>query len=310
MYKTRVRVLEGTNSPKINESTNPGRPRRSRHDKHRRSKRNSVVFQADPSRKREFQPAYFYDERTIHSLSYRSKEFSSLLDSGKYVFYDGYVCLKSPDCFQIVNGETVFQKSYVESHLSEYCIAYNSWDLLHIGRVFRFRYASPSRKREIPFTGIVRNASKEDEVISEEEKREFIAFAFGGGDDSFSEYLVELLNNKVKITQTELSNRTGISTKTIQSMTRNKKPSKPMMPRKYKLNYVVACAIALHLDPFQSDQFIKLSGHQLRCDEPLERAYQRLLNIYWRRSVYDCNLILEEQGFPAMTNNENIYSYK
>ena len=93
-----------------------------------RSLRNSpvlVTMGAEEIRQPQSIPRFQYTETTIQILARRSPEFRKNLYNGKYIFYDGYICLKSPQCFSFINGKTYFHKEFVEQHLDEYCVAYN-----------------------------------------------------------------------------------------------------------------------------------------------------------------------------------------
>ena len=121
--------------------------------------------------------------------------------------------------------------------------------------------------------------------------------------NTYSELLYWYMNHPVKITQEELSNRTGISTSTIRRM---------LSAEKYNHNpdirAVIACIVGLHIDFIYSEKLLTLAGYNLLLDTKRNKIYRRIINLYYNASVTDCNNLLMAQNETPLTANKKIVS--
>ena len=144
-----------------------------------------------------------------------SAEFRKCVDTGKYVFAEGRMVLRSSDCIEVTAGRISIKDS-IRSKLEDYCI--------HVERSRKYRTNAIPRKhpgvhyrmhaRPGGFTVEIKNAGKFSEVSVKDWTR---LIATGGGGNlpyDFGDAL-KLLMEEREITVEQLAETSGLSEKTI-----------------------------------------------------------------------------------------------
>lgn len=156
-----------------------------------------------------------------------SAEFRKCVDTGKYVFVEGCMVLRSPDCIEVAAGRISIKDS-IRSKLEDYCI--------HIERTRKYRtgvvprrnpYVRYSMRRSGGFTVEIKNAGKFSEVSVKDWTR---LIATGGGGNlpyDFGDAL-KLLMEEREITVEQLAETSGLSEKTISRLRSGE--NKPSLP--------------------------------------------------------------------------------
>ena len=234
---------------------------------------------------------YEFDGHSFLHMYLHYPEFKSSVDSGKYVFVDGKVVLKSKNCLRVENGrlKTI---DFSDNELSEYCLS-----LVYI----RIPIVKAPRRipgvNHRPFT----NYKREIHIVEAQKvsllkdiTKDNLFEVIGGGPEppnSFGKALIHFMSAR-GVTIEQLAGETGLSPKTIQRM-RN---TPNIIP---ELKSVVAVCIGLHLDPYESDMLLHLAGYNL-TDRKIDCIYRFFLNVVYKESVEDCNEMLVRVGMDPL----------
>ncbi|MBQ8306052.1 MAG: hypothetical protein IJX90_07540 [Blautia sp.] len=223
--------------------------------------------------------SYDFSQQSILLLYRKDPRFQIILDSGKYVFFNGYLCLKSGICHSKMTGR-YFLSSGVMKNPGKYLL----------GKELRVSSASlkghsASRERIIGYR------EPPDHLTNDA----FDTFLGDHGENSsFGKQLTEYMKNT---TCEELSERTGVSVDTILKYRQYR--NQPNQPRPVLKNVVALC-IGLHLVYYCSEHLLGLAGYTLR-DTPDEKAYQFLLQCAPAETVSRCNRFLLSRGLKPLT---------
>lgn len=245
--------------------------------------------------------SYEFDGLSFLHLYLRYPKFKQAIDSGKYVFVDGKVVLKSKKCLRMKNGRLT-TIDFSDEELSEYCLS-----LVHIHKPIAYHYRpvlgrrapgrhGPAYSRKI-------SAARETNIVEAKKvsslkdiTNDNLFVMIGGGQEppnNFCKALVHFMEVR-GITVEQLADETGLSEKTIQRM-RNDPDRTP------SLESVVAVCVGLHLDAYDSDMLLHLAGYQL-TNRKTDRIYRLFLNFAFKESVKDCNNMLIRLGMKPLTD--------
>lgn len=233
-------------------------------------------------------------------LYLRYPKFKSAIDSGKYVFVDGKVVLKSKKCLRVKDGRLT-TIDFSDEEISEYCLS-----LVYIRRPMGVHYRPALGRRAPGRRGSVYRLRMPtiETRIAEAKKisslkditKDNLFVMIGGGQEppiNFCKALVHFMT-VCGVTIAQLAEETGLSEKTIQRM-RNDPDRTP------SLESVVAVCVGLHLDAYDSDMLLHLAGYQL-TNRKTDRVYRLFLNFAFKESVKDCNDLLIRLGMEPLTD--------
>lgn len=223
-----------------------------------------------------------------------SAEFRKCVDTGKYVFAEGRMVLRSPDCIEVAAGRISIKDS-IRSKLEDYCI--------HVERSRRYRSGVMPKKRSGVrykmharpggFIVEIKNAGKFSEVSVKDWTR---LIATGGGGNlpyDFGDAL-KLLMEEREITVEQLAETSGLSEKTISRLRSGE--NKPSLPT------VIAICIGLSLDPFIAEQLVNIAGYSLG-GKKADRAFKLILGVAYSITIFDANDFLKKMGLPILNKN-------
>ena len=222
-----------------------------------------------------------------------SADFRRCVDTGKYVFADGHMVLRSPDCIEITAGRISIKNS-IRSKLEDYCI--------HIERSRKQRSVILPRKRPGAhykmrihggFSVEIKNAGKFSEVSAKDWTK---LIATGGGGNlpyDFGDAL-KLLMEEREISVEQLAEASSLSEKTISRLRSGE--NKPSLPT------VIAICIGLSLDPFIAEQLVNIAGYSLG-GKKADRAFKLILGVAYSITIFDANDFLKKMGLPILNKN-------
>lgn len=245
-------------------------------------------------------PSYEFDGLSFLHLYLRYPKFKQAIDSGKYVFVDGKVVLKSKKCLRMENGRLT-TIDFSDEELSEYCLS-----LVHILKPIGYRYRPVLGRRAPGYRSPAYrqiSTARETDIVEAKKvsslkdiTKENLFMMIGGGQEppnNFCKALVHFMEVR-GVTVEQLADETGLSEKTIQRM-RNDSDRTP------SLESVVAVCVGLHLDAYDSDMLLHLAGYQL-TNRKTDRIYRLFLNFAFKESVKDCNDMLIRLGMDPLTD--------
>lgn len=223
-----------------------------------------------------------------------SAEFRKCVDTGRYVFAEGHMVLRSPDCIEVTAGRISIKDS-IRSKLEDYCIHIERSRKQRTGVVYRKHPGAHYKMHARPggFTVEIKNAGKFSEVSVKDWTR---LIATGGGGNlpyDFGDAL-KLLMEEREITVEQLAETSGLSEKTISRLRSGE--NKPALPT------VIAICIGLSLDPFIAEQLVNIAGYSLG-GKKADRAFKLILGIAYSITIFDANNFLKKMGLPILNKN-------
>lgn len=222
-----------------------------------------------------------------------SVEFRKCVDTGRYVFAEGRMVLRSPDCVEVTAGRISIKDS-IRSKLEDYCIHTERSRKYRTGAVPRRNpHVRYSIRRSGGFTVEIKNAGKFSEVSVKDWTR---LIATGGGGNlpyDFGDAL-KLLMEEREITIEQLAETSGLSEKTISRLRSGE--NKPSLPT------VIAICIGLSLDPFIAEQLVNIAGYSLG-GKKADRAFKLILGVAYSITIFDANNFLKKMGLPILNKN-------
>lgn len=253
--------------------------------------------------------------------------FRDAIMSGAYFYYNGKLCLYRSDSLNFQGARVEYADS-VKEHPEMYLLSSarrvpairrkmylkSHKDLKSGKSVVRSKsahgYQSKIDKGNAPklevvachASGYSREANKAETILSqaiEATVSKVIEFVNGGGEgpqDSFGAFFTWLMDEKYKVSKKELSDVTGIDSRTITRM-RTESEYKP------SLEYIVACCVALGLLPWECDTLLYLAGYTLRLGNKAERAYITIIHVFAVDcSLIECDEILDQMGVTKLSD--------
>ena len=252
--------------------------------------------------------SYQFSEESLFEFYIKYRAFQRLINTGKYIFVDKHLVL---DSFKYIskNADTFCLTDYAIKHLRECCVSIKSnYQMV----LYRKPMAARRRPGSNPSGGVspLGHAKEftgysfipaEHESSFEIDHSSFMDYISGGQEpphNSFGSALVFLMQRE-SITEEELSEKTGISVRTIDRLRGDKnQPS---------LEHVIAICIALKLSYADSELMTELAGHDIsalaRRVTPAIRAYRFLIEIMrYEWTVHECNEFLRKHNLSPLTN--------
>ena len=249
--------------------------------------------------------SYDFSHLNILDLYANSPEFRTIMNSGKYVYVNGRLVLNTSRVFLNRGGYYCINPQVVSSidrfSLSERTV-YSRLNLhfqkpltmkLRAGRlgyggglahgenIYRYNH---STYVEPACDDPVSTIYAKFDIYQKQRPPKESTFA-----DALKKYMEES-----NIAEEELSERTGISVRTIDRY-RNDSKVRP------KLYHAIAICIALHLFANVSEEMIKLAGYELR-DTGNEYIYRFLLQAGVAYTVKECNDFLRKMDLKPLTS--------
>ena len=225
----------------------------------------------------------------------RNPNFRKVIDTGDYRYCDGHYCRADSKYLFIDQLGFEHLTPYAREHMDECCLVFQ--------RVYRNGVVQM-------LNGIIRKGvgkSRQDiryqrkdggSPVTDEGRKTLAMIRQQKADraiieKSFNQMTVELMDRR-KISVVPLAEATGLSRDTIKNM-RNESG------RLFPIQEIVAVAIALHLPPDVSREYLRRSPMNfLDTDEMY--CYQYALNEWYRLPVSEVNRRLVEMGIKPLTN--------
>ena len=195
----------------------------------------------------------FFISREQFAKNYlKDKEFRKLIDSRKFMYVDGHVCVNDPDIYyQTSKGPRL--KEEVLKHIDQYCLRFievYERDETYIFRFGRLHSDEEYNKHFLYFPP--KEYSIEDPQPDVVHQQQINMRYLRSLPRFFPEMLTKLMED-CNVSVEELSGRTGISTRTINRL-RNE------LRTEYSADQIVAIIVGLHLPPWVSDHVLKAAS--------------------------------------------------
>ena len=234
----------------------------------------------------QFSPIELLDEYA------KSSDFRKCVDSGKYVFANGYMVLRSLKCIEILDGKIAVKNS-IRDNLEDFCVHHILTMKGRQGVMPKQRPGVAYRLKSRKFTTKIKNAKKFSDISADDWT---LLIATGGGDNlpyDFGVALTQLMEERA-VTIEQLAEVSWLSEKTISRLRSG--ANNPTLPT------VIAICIGLSLDPFIGEQLVNLAGYSLG-GKKADRAYKLLLGVAYSITMSDANEFLEKMDLPILTKS-------
>jgi len=224
----------------------------------------------------------------------RNPEFRKIIDTGLYTYVEGHYCLDDPDFIRTDQFGFRHLTQYARVNMDKCCLAFKVVYQNTIIRVFNGIMRKNGGKARQDFHYIKKDGSS---PVTEEGRKRLAAIRKQKADQAliektFNQMTVDLMDGR-KINIVPLAEATGLSRDTIKNMRNDPR-------RLFPIQEVVAVAIALHLPPEVSREYIRHAPTNfLDTDEMF--CYKYALNEWYQLSVAEVNRKLVEMGVPPLT---------
>ena len=224
----------------------------------------------------------------------RNEEFRKVIDSGTYLYVEGHYCLN--DRLYIYTDRYGWDHltPYARAHMDECCLVFEQVYQIGFTRVLNgIIRRSPGKGNQ------EKRYKKKDgsSAVTEEGRRlraQILKAEANGpfAEKSFNEMTVELMEWR-NISILSLAEATGLSRDTIKNMRND--PN-----RVFPIQEIIAVAIALHLEPEQSQEYLRHAPSNFLGTEEM-RLYRYAVKEWYKLSVAIVNRKLVEMGAKPLT---------
>ena len=209
-------------------------------------------------------------------------DFRKLLDSGRYVFADGHVCLNDERYVRAAaNGLRL--TAWANAHVDQCCLRFVSVYEPCGFSDYRFSCLNSDEEYNRHYIAF----AEEDDALSAREKLEHMTRVLDALPDAFPQAL-SFLMEQTGVTEEALEERSGISVSTISRLRRKERAN-------YSLDQVVALCVALRLPPWLSGELLARAGLMLRRTKQ-HRAYRLILDCMFMDSLDTVQNFLKASG--------------
>ncbi len=226
--------------------------------------------------------SFVIDRESVYTIYKEDKEFRKQIQSGRYVYVDGHVCLNDNRYIRVTQLG-VRLTPWANAHVDECCLRF-----VHIyeqSGIANYRFGTMNSDEE--YNKHYFAFADEKNRLSDENKFAAMTRILDSMPNSFHGALTYLMN-QAHITIEMLEERSGISGRTISRLRTEEN-------REYSIDQVIAICIGLHLPPWLSRGLIERAGYVLRNSKQ-HQAYQFVLDCLFMDSVDDVQRFLETTG--------------
>lgn len=224
----------------------------------------------------------------------RNPEFRKIIDTGDYVYAEGHYCLNTLDYIRRDQSGVLHLTPRARKSMAECCLVfkreYKKSGFRIINGILEKNLGNgPSRVRYVKKDGTspVTDEGRRRRAMIRKLKADQALVEKG-----FNQMTVELMEAR-KISIVPLAEATGLSRDTIKNMRND-----PV--RLFPIQEIVAVAIALHLPPDVSREYIRHAPTNFLDTEEMY-CYRYALYNWYEWSVADVNRALVEMGVPPLT---------
>lgn len=227
-----------------------------------------------------------------------NKDFRKAIDTGKFVYVEGHVCLD--DEKYIIHSEgRVKLTQYALSHMDECCFAFDkgySYQSKYQGQKYytQMMYKTPSQvaAQEYSFEMNAHNRI----LLSQIQRAGRSADAMRLYPGAFSETLVQLMKEK-KLSNKKLADASLVGERTIQRL-RNEEEYPTTVQT------VLGLCYGLQLSVPEAEMLVGKTDFNIKPTNPQNNAYRCVLSSCAENSIYEVNEMLESCGFEPLGSSK------
>ena len=227
-----------------------------------------------------------------------NKDFRKAIDTGKFVYVEGHVCLDD-EKYIIHSDGRVKLTQYALSHMDECCLAFDkeySYQSKYQGQKYytQMMYKTPSQvaAQEYSFEMNAHNRT----LLSQIQRASRSADAMRLYPGAFSETLVQLMKEK-KLSNKKLADASLVGERTIQRL-RNEEEYPTT------IQTVLGLCYGLQLSVPEAEMLVGKTDFNIKPTNPQNNAYRCILSSCAENSIYEVNEMLESCGFEPLGSSK------
>lgn len=227
-----------------------------------------------------------------------NKDFRKAIDTGKFVYVEGHVCL-GDEKYIIHSDGRVKLTQYALSHMDECCLAFDkgySYQSKYQGQKYytQMMYKTPSQvaAQEYSFEMNAHNRT----LLSQIQRASRSADAMSLYPGAFSETLVQLMKEK-KLSNKKLADASLVGERTIQRL-RNEEEYPTT------IQTVLGLCYGLQLSVPEAEMLVGKTDFNIKPTNPQNNAYRCVLSSCAENSIYEINEMLESCGFEPLGSSK------
>lgn len=220
-----------------------------------------------------------------------SGAFREQIDSGRYVFVDGHICIND-ERYVRETSQGLRLTPWANEHVDECCLRFINVYVPYGISEYRFGCLNSDEEYNRHYLSFAEDVTN----WSEAEKMEYMGKVVGSLPDTFPETLSYLMEKK-GITEEKMEELSGISVSTISRLRRKERSN-------YSIDQIIAICVTLHLPPWLSSELLSQAGILLRRTKQ-HRAYRMILDCLFMDSLDKVQGFLVEAGCERLKLKAN-----
>lgn len=227
-----------------------------------------------------------------------NKDFRKAIDTGRFVYIEGHVCLDDEKYIIHSDGRVKFTQ-YALSHMDECCLAFDkeySYQSKYQGQKYytqmMYKILSQVAAQEYSFEMNAHNRT----LLSQIQRASRSADAMRLYPGAFSETLVRLMKEK-KLSNKKLADASLVGERTIQRL-RNEEEYPTT------IQTVLGLCYGLQLSVPEAEMLVGKTDFNIKSTNPQNNAYRCVLSSCAENSIYEVNEMLESCGFEPLGSSK------
>ncbi len=223
-----------------------------------------------------------------------NKEFRKAVDTGKFIYVEGHVCLDNEKYIVRFDGRVKLTQ-YALSHMNECCLVFDkgySYESKYQGRKYytQIMYKTPEQSyaQEYSFEMNKHNMTLLAQIQGANKSANSMRLYPG----AFSETLVQMMKER-KISNKKLADLSLVGEKTIQRLRNNEEYPTTVQT-------VIGLCFGLRLSVPEAEMLISKTDFNIKPTNPQNYAYRCALSTCAETNIYEINEMLESCGYEPL----------
>ena len=223
-----------------------------------------------------------------------NKEFRKAVDTGKFIYVEGHVCLDNEKYIVRFDGRVKLTQ-YALSHMNECCLVFDkgySYESKYQGRKHytQIMYKTPEQSyaQEYSFEMNKHNMTLLAQIQGANKSANSMRLYPG----AFSETLVQMMKER-KISNKKLADLSLVGEKTIQRLRNNEEYPTTVQT-------VIGLCFGLRLSVPEAEMLISKTDFNIKPTNPQNYAYRCALSTCAETNIYEINEMLESCGYEPL----------
>ena len=218
----------------------------------------------------------------------RNKAFRKIIDTGRYVYADGHICINDPE-YVVLQGEKLRLTKWANAHVDQCCLRFVR--TYHRDKRTHYVFGQLNSDEEYNGRSLTLSASEQSPHLFEQAVKTAKLLTTLPG--TFHEAFAAMMR-AADIKPTQLAEETLMSERTIYRYQEVERED-------YSADAVAVLCVGMHLDPLLSFALMQRAGIFLR-DTPEDLILKAVLMGMYRMTVRQVRQYLCEINYPRMKN--------